>query len=365
MTGPVVIAAGGTGGHVFPAAALARGLRADGIEPVLITDRRGVVFGDELKGVACHSVRAARMAGRGPLARIGGAAMLAAGFAQARRLLRRCAPTVAVGFGGYASVPPVAAAASLRVPVLIHESNAVLGRANRLLARRAAAVATGFADSEWTGVGDACVHTGVPVRDAFLAARARGYAAPTADGPIRLLAVGGSQGASSHGRLIPRALASLPERLRRRLRVAQQCRSEDLESARATYAEAGVEADLRPFIDDVAARLAEAHLVVARAGASTIAEIAVVGRPAILIPYPFATDDHQTANARAVADAGGGWLAAESALDAPGLARRLEALLDDGAALERAAAGARAVGRPDSVERLVALIRELAGEARS
>ena len=359
----VAIAAGGTGGHVIPALALARGLRADGIDPVFVTDRRGVAFGDELQGVARHAVRAGGIAGRSLFGRIGGAVSLAVGFVQSRRLLRRFAPAVVVGFGGYASLPPAAAAASLRIPVLVHESNAILGRANRLLARRAAVVATGFAGD--LGAAADCVHTGVPVRDAFLSARARGYAAPGADGRVRILAVGGSQGATSLGRTVPRALASLPQGLRRRLRVEQQCRAEDLESARTAYTEAGIEAHLAPFIDDVARRLADAHLVIARAGASTVAEIAAVGRPAILVPYPFAADDHQTANARAVARAGGGWLVAEGELDAPGLARRVAALLEDDAALERAAAGARALGRPDCVARLVALIRRLAGEARS
>ncbi len=352
-----VIAAGGTGGHVFPALALARGLRADGIEPAFVTDRRGIAFGDGLSDVACYAVRAGGVAGLGLFGALRGGLALAAGFVQARRLFRRLGPALVIGFGGYASLPPVAAAASLRIPVLVHEANAVLGRANRLLARRATAIATGFPDTV-----DAGAHTGVPVRDAFVAARARPYAAPSDDGPIRLLAVGGSQGARFLGRVVPHALASLPERLRQRLQVDQQCRPEDEASALGAYAEAGIVARVSRFIDDVSVRLAAAHLVIARAGASTIAELTVVGRPAILIPYPHAIDDHQTANAHAVAAAGGGWPMAESALDVGALRNRIAALLDDPAALQRAAAGARGLGRPDAVERLVALARRVSAE---
>ena len=356
-TGPgerVVIAAGGTGGHVFPALALARGLAESGLEPRIVTDRRGTAFGGALGEVRCHTVRAGRLAG-GPLATAAGGAALAAGFWQARRLLRRLAPAAAVGFGGYASVPPVAAASSLRVPVVVHEANAVLGRANRWLARRAAAVATGFPDPAFAGAPES-VHTGVPVREAFAEARARAWEPPARGGPIRLLAVGGSQGARILGRVVPSALAALPEALRRRLQVDQQCRPEDEDAARRVYADAGIEARVRPFIDDMAACLAGAHLVIARAGASTIAELAAVGRPAILVPYARAADDHQTANARAVAAAGAGWLAPEDSLDAAALADRVARLLDDPAALARAAAAARAFGRPDSAELLVALV---------
>lgn len=356
MTGPVAIAAGGTGGHVFPALALAGGLRAAGIEPVFVTDRRGVAVDGDSSGVARYAVSAGEVSGRGPLGALRGGAALAAGFAQARRLFRRLAPALAIGFGGYASIPPVVAASSLRVPVAIHEANAVLGRANRLLARLAAAVATGF-----PGAAPGGEHTGVPVRGAFLAARARPYAAPAGGAPIRLLAVGGSQGATSLGRTAPRALALLPERLRRRLRVDQQCREEDSDAARRIYADAGIEARVRTFFPDMAELAAEAHLAIARAGASTIAELTTVGRPAILVPYPHAADDHQTANARAVEAAGGAWLAPERGLGAESLRDRVERLLDDPGALERAAAAARAFGRPDATERLVALVRRLAG----
>ena len=358
MSGRVVIAAGGTGGHVFPALALARGLRRNGFEPVFVTDRRGVSFGDDLGDVPCHTVRAGGVIGRGWSGARRGAVELAAGFVQAHTLFRRLGPALAVGFGGYASVPAAAAACSLRVPVLIHEANAVLGRANRWLARWAAVVATAFPDTARS-----TAHTGVPVREAFLAARARPYRAPTGGGGVRLLAVGGSQGARSVGRVVPRALAILPRALRRRLHVDQQCRREDEDAARRIYAEAGIDARVAPFIDDVAERLASAHLVVARAGASTIAELAAAGRPAILVPYPHAADDHQTANAEAVAAAGGGWAVSERAFDAGSLADRIGRLLADPAALDRAAAGARGIGIPDSVDRMVALVRRLCGEA--
>lgn len=358
MNGPVAIAAGGTGGHVFPALALARALLADGLEPAFVGDRRGLALGGDLESVSCHAVRAGQIAGRGPVGAARGAAEMAVGFAQARRLFRRLAPAVAVGFGGYASLPPMAAASSLRIPAVVHESNAVLGRANRLLARRAAAVATGFAGACPSGV-----HTGSPVRDEFVTARARPYEAPRGSGPIRLLAVGGSQGARVLGRVLPRALAMLPSGLRRRLRVDQQCRAEDIDDARALYERAGIDADVRTFRDDIAERLAAAQLAVARAGASTVAEFAAVGRPALLIPYPHAADDHQSANARVVAAAGAGWLAAEAALDAVGLRDRIAALLGAPGKLARAAAAAREMGRPDAARRLVALIRGVSREA--
>ena len=290
MTGPVVIAAGGTGGHLFPALALAHALRVNGHEPAFVTDRRGIAFGDELAGVACHAVRSGGLAGRGLLAKLRALVDLALGTLQARRLLRRLAPSLAVGFGGYASVPPLLAAASLGVPTMIHEANAVLGRANRLLAPRARAIATAFPETAGLGPRTA-TRTGNPVRQEFIAAREIAYLPPTALAPFRLLVIGGSQGARVLGRVVPAALAALPEALRRRLAVSLQCRAEDLDAARRTLAAAAIEAEVAPFFADIASRLGAAHLVIARAGASTVAELACVGRPAILVPFAGAVDD--------------------------------------------------------------------------
>ena len=353
--GPVVIAAGGTGGHVFPALALARALRGAGMAPAFVTDRRGTAFGGDLADVPCHKVRAAGLAGRGVIGMVRGVINLLLGTLQARTLLRRLAPSLAVGFGGYASVPPLLAARSLGIPTLVHEANAVLGRANRLLAPGARTVATAFSETAKLSADERrrMVRTGNPVRAEFVTARSVPYPEIKPDGRIELLAVGGSQGARVLGRTLPAALAMVPETLRHRLHIVQQCREEDLEAARQAYRDAGIDATLAPFIENVADRLAAAHLVIARAGASTVAELTVVGRPAILIPYPHATDDHQAANARAVEAAGGAWMISEDVLSAESLAQRIEQVLNDPAGLATAAARARDIGHPDAVERLV------------
>jgi len=356
--GPVVIAAGGTGGHVMPALALAHGLQSAGFAPALVTDRRGTAFGDELGGIACHTVRAGGLAGRGVIGALRGLIALVLGGFEARALLRRLAPSLAVGFGGYASVPPLVAAASLGVPTLVHEANAVLGRANRLLAPRARAIATAFPDTRRMRAADGkrATRTGNPVRPEIIAARDVPYPALDPSGPVRLLVVGGSQGARLLGRMVPVALARLDPGLRRRLFVAQQCRPEDLEDARRMFAEASIEAEVAPFFDDVGRRLAASHLVIARAGASTVAELACAGRPAVLVPFARAIDNHQEANARMLEAAGGAWVMLESELSADSLAQRLAELLA-GAELPAAAARARAFGVPDASERLVALAR--------
>lgn len=360
-SGPVVIAAGGTGGHVFPALALARALRSAGVAPEFVTDRRGTAFGGDLANVPCHKVRAGGLAGRGVSGMLRGVFNLLLGTLQARTLLRRLAPSLAVGFGGYASVPPLLAARSLGIPTLVHEANAVLGRANRMLAPGARVIATAFPDTTKLRLADQqrLLSTGNPVRAEFIAARSVPFPEVGAAGKIEILAVGGSQGARVVGRTLPAALAKLPDGLRGRLRVVQQCREEDLDTARKVYRDAGVDASLAPFIENVADRLAASHLVIARAGASTIAELTVVGRPAILIPYPHATDDHQAANARAVATAGGAWMISEHDLTPESLAHRIEQILGDPAGLATAAARARAIGHPDAVERLMEAARAL------
>ena len=364
MTGPVVIAAGGTGGHVFPALALARALLRRGHEPAFVTDRRGIAFGDELAGVACHAVRSGGLAGRGLLAKLRSLVNLALGTLQARRLLRRLAPSLAVGFGGYASVPPLLAAASLGVPTILHEANAVLGRANRLLAPRARAIATAFPETARLRPRAATRtrRTGNPVRPEIIAAREIAYLPPSATAPFRLLVIGGSQGARVLGRTVPAALAALPEALRRRLAVSLQCRAEDLEAARQTLAAAAIDAEVAPFFADIAERLGAAHLVIARAGASTVAELACVGRPAILVPYARAVDDHQSANAAALAGIGAAWVITEAELDAPRLGAEIACRIG-AATLTQAAASAHAYGEPDAAERLAALAGELIAEA--
>jgi UDP-N-acetylglucosamine--N-acetylmuramyl-(pentapeptide) pyrophosphoryl-undecaprenol N-acetylglucosamine transferase len=359
----VALAAGGTGGHMFPAEALAGELIARDVKVALITDRRGEVFGDRVKGVSVHQISAGVLAG-GVVERAQGALRLAVGVFQARGILARLRPGAVVGFGGYPSVPTMLAASRAGIVTVLHEQNAVLGRANRLLAPRAVRIATGFPSIETFGraAADKVVCTGNPVRAAIAAVGTVPYPAPEPGGPLRLLVMGGSQGARVFGRLIPAAVALLPEALRRRLIIAQQCRGENIEEARAAYACLPQAPELATFFHDVPERLASVHLVIARAGASTVAELGAAGRPAILVPYPFATDDHQAANARAVVEAGGAWLMPERTLTPESLAEQLRALLVEPAILASAAACMRAAGRPDATARLADMVIELLPE---
>jgi UDP-N-acetylglucosamine--N-acetylmuramyl-(pentapeptide) pyrophosphoryl-undecaprenol N-acetylglucosamine transferase len=356
-----VLAAGGTGGHLFPAEAVARRLVAGGGAVHLLTDRRADAFAEAVPGVTIDRVRASQLGG-GPLHAAYGLAELAVGMVQARRLLRRLMPTAVVGFGGYPSVPTMLAAAQLGLPTLIHEQNAVFGRANRLLAPRARRIATGFAETTGLRAADKtrAVHTGNPVRPAILAVGAAGYAPPEPGGPIELLVTGGSQGARVFSEIVPPALAALPSDLRARLRVSQQARPEDRAAAAAHYQTLGIAAAVESFFDDMPARLQRAHLVICRAGASTVAELAAAGRPAILVPYPYATDDHQTANAGAFAMAGGGWAMPQTRFAVDALTARLIALFSEPSVLAEAAAAARRFARDDAAERLAALVLELA-----
>jgi UDP-N-acetylglucosamine--N-acetylmuramyl-(pentapeptide) pyrophosphoryl-undecaprenol N-acetylglucosamine transferase len=362
VSAPFVLAAGGTGGHVFPAEALAGELLASGRTVHLLCDGRADDFARRLPGVEVHRVPAGRLGG-GPGQAVHGLAGLALGVVQARRLLRRLAPAGVVGFGGYPSVPTMLAARYLGLPTIVHEQNAILGRANRLLVPRAHGIATGFPSTAGLRPADSAraVHTGNPIRPAILAfaETGLGYAAPPSDGPIELLILGGSQGARVLGEVVPPALAALPAEFRGMLRISQQVRSEDLSAVAEIYRHIGVAAELSSFFDDVPTRLARAHLAICRAGASTVAELAACGRPAVLIPYPHATDDHQTANARAFAEAGGGWVVPQSSLSPAVLSRRLEHLLGDRPALAAAAARASSFGRRDATRHLARLVLDL------
>ncbi|MDA0654495.1 MAG: undecaprenyldiphospho-muramoylpentapeptide beta-N-acetylglucosaminyltransferase [Proteobacteria bacterium] len=361
MARGIVLAAGGTGGHVFPAEALAAELRAAGHELALVTDVRGIAYGGALAGIDVHRIPAGTPGVGGPLRRARGVLLAVAGTLRAVRLLRRLKPVAVVGFGGYPSLPTMLAALWLRIPTLVHEQNAVLGRVNRLLVPWVTRVGLSFSA---TGRLDDAAQpkaevVGNPVRPEVLAIRAGGYAPPSADGPIRLLVLGGSQGAAVFSEVVPSALALLPAELRARLKLAQQCRPETLAAARAICDAAGIDAELAPFFGDVPARLAVAHLVICRAGASTVAELKAAGRPAVLVPYPHAVDDHQTANARSVAGAGGGWIVPQSEFTPARLAellRRLFAHPDD---LDRAAEQCRGEDRPEAARALAALVENL------
>ena len=363
---PVILAAGGTGGHMFPAEALARELLARGQRVVLVTDRRGKAFGDALPEVEVHRIRASSF-GSGIVGKIRGVIELCLGAIQARRLIARLHPSAVVGFGGYPSVPTVLMAQRAGVPTVLHEQNAVLGRANRLAAPGAVRIATSFASVAAVKPGDAgkLVFTGNPVRPNVTAVRNLPYPALEGGGEVHLLVVGGSQGARIFSEIVPEALSLLPEALKRRIRIAQQCRPEDIEAAKAAFTKAGIMAELSTFFRDVPERLAACHLAVCRSGASTVAELAAVGRPAILVPYPYAMDDHQTANAQAVADAGAAWLMPQTAFSPQALADRLVALLDLAHTLTKAAEAAHARGGADAASRLADTVLGVANGASS
>lgn len=351
---------------MFPAEALAGELLARGRNVHLLCDGRADSFARRFPKVEFHHVRAGRVGG-GPGQAVCGVAGIAMGVVQARRLLRRLAPAGVIGFGGYVSVPTMLAARCLGLPTVIHEQNAVLGRANRVLAPQAHRIATGFPETAGLRPADRlrAIHTGNPIRPAVLAIADTSYTAPAGGGPIELLILGGSQGAHILGEIVPPAMAALPAVLRGRLRISQQVRSEDRACVTEHYQESGIAAELDSFFDDVAMRLFRAHLVICRAGASTVAELAAFGRPAILIPYPYATDDHQTANARAFAEAGGGWLVPQAGLSQDGLSRRIESLLTDRTALTAAATSAARFGRRDAAQHLARLVLDLAPGADS
>jgi len=357
----VLLTAGGTGGHMFPADALARALLDRGCEVALVTDKRGGAYGDTLSTIASHKIRAGQVTGRGPVAKLFGLLDVALGTLQARGLLKRLRPAAVVGFGGYASFPAMMAAGWLGIPSALHEQNAVLGRANRFLAKRATRIAIAYRTVK--GVppgGEAKLRlTGNPVRAPIAALAKAEYAAPGAGGPLDVLVLGGSQGARIFSEVVPAAIAALPEAARKRLRVTQQARQEDITAAGAAYAAIGLKAELKSFFDDVPERLRAAHLLICRAGASTIAELTTAGRPAVLVPYPFAADDHQTANARSIDAEGGGWLVPQPEFKPETLAARLAALLDDPSALAAAAGKARTLGHPDAAGRLADMVLDM------
>ena len=357
----IVLAAGGTGGHVFPAEALAEELAGRGHSLVLVTDARGATYGGALAELPVHRIQAGTPAAGGIAARIAGLFRAMGGTWQARRLLQRIAPGAVVGFGGYPSLPTVLAAVTLGIPTVLHEQNAVLGKVNRFLAPRVSVIALSFAATRRLREDDQprAEVIGNPVRADVLTVRDAAYAAPDALGPVRVLVLGGSQGAAVFSDVVPRAIALLPPELRARLRVAQQCRPETLDLARRAYAAAEVPAELSAFFHDVPRRLKEAHLVICRAGASTVSEIAAGGRPAIFVPFPHASDGHQAANAGALVDTGGGWQIPQPEFTPKGLAALLARLFAAPQELAAAAAASRSAGRPAAARDLAALAERL------
>lgn len=356
-TRPIVLATGGTGGHVFPAEALAGELEARGVPFTLITDSRGRQWQGALSRRPIHYIRSASPTG--PIQqRVKAVFSLALGLFDAWRALRRIGPAAVVGFGGYASVPTMLAARLRRTPAMVHEQNAVLGKANRWVLGGVSRVATSFARTRFVEDGRARL-VGNPVRETVRSLRSTSYRPPGAGRVIDLLVFGGSQGAASFSKIIPEAILTLPRPMRARLRIVQQCRPEDLDRVRALYLQADIVAELAPFFADLPQRLAGAHLVIGRSGASTVAELAAIGRPAVLIPYPYAADDHQTANARAFECAGACLVIPHADFTAKALAGHLQALFDAPERLAEMAAAAHAAGRPDAAARLADLVGEL------
>lgn len=361
MTQPIILAAGGTGGHLYPAEALAQELLERGRAVVIITDKRGAAFQKLGNKVKVLRVRAATFR-PGLLNKLKALSDILFGVVQSGRLLRKLKPALVVGFGGYPSFPPVFAAQQMGYRTLLHEQNAVLGRANLHLAGKAQGLACSLPDTR--GIrprnADRVTLTGNPVRADIRAVRETPYAAP-AEGPFNLFITGGSQGARVFGDLVPAALALLPQALRARLRVVHQCPETALTATRQNYRKAGVPAEIKPFFDDMPARLAACHLFIGRSGASTVAEIGVVGRPAIFVPYPGHADQQQKHNAELITQKGGGWLFLQDELTAATLAQKLESLIGNPATLDAAARAARACGQPDAVKKLADLAEQLAG----
>ncbi|MFL6798197.1 MAG: undecaprenyldiphospho-muramoylpentapeptide beta-N-acetylglucosaminyltransferase [Xanthobacteraceae bacterium] len=354
----VLLAAGGTGGHLFPAEALAEALGRRGIEVDLATDARAERYGTKFPAREIHLISSETLRNRDPLSLARTVALLGAGAWQAWRLLGRIRPAAVVGFGGYPTVPPVLAATLRKVPSLIHEQNAVMGRANRFLAARVDAIATSFAgvlDREPHLHGKATL-TANPVRPSVIAAAATPYVAPALEERLRLLVFGGSQGARIMADIVPEAVARLEPHLQMRLSVVQQARADDVARVRATYAKAKVAAEVAPFFGDLPARIASAHLLIARSGASTVAEVAAIGRPAILVPLPHALDQDQSANAAVLAQAGGAMALRQDDFTPARLAAEISALASAPQKLVAMAAAARSQGAIDAAERLADLV---------
>jgi UDP-N-acetylglucosamine--N-acetylmuramyl-(pentapeptide) pyrophosphoryl-undecaprenol N-acetylglucosamine transferase len=360
MSGPFVLAAGGTGGHLFPAQALASELMRRGSRVVVMTDGRGHNYSSAFPGAEIATVPAATFAGRSTVGRVVAFGVIALGIVSALAKLRSLRPRAVVGFGGYPSFPVMIAASIAHIPALLHEQNAVLGRVNRMLAPRVAKVAASLPFARFAPKNpERIVFTGNPVRPEA-AALSNEYAPPGASGPIRLLIFGGSQGARSLSELVPDALGRLPDQMRTRLVVTQQCRAPDVEMVEGAYRRHGIQAEVAKFFTDLPHRMATAHLVIARSGASTLSELTVIGRPAVLIPYPHAMDDHQSANAAVLEKAGAAWVVMERDLDVTKLNRLLEQILSEPESLRARAQAAKALGRADAAQRLADLAEQLA-----
>jgi UDP-N-acetylglucosamine--N-acetylmuramyl-(pentapeptide) pyrophosphoryl-undecaprenol N-acetylglucosamine transferase len=360
--GPILLCAGGTGGHLFPAEALASVLLQRGYKVELATDSRALKYGTQFPADAVHAVAAATPSGGSLIAKATALATLARGTLLARALIKRIRPSAVVGFGGYPTVPPVLAASSLSIATIIHEQNAIIGRANRFLAPRVTAIATGFASLARVDdrIKAKATYVGNPVRAAVIAASHATY--PGFDERrLRLLVTGGSQGARIMSDVVPAAVALLNDAQRARLAIVQQARAEDIKRVAQAYDELGVRAEVQAFFDDLPGRLAQSHLLIGRAGASTVSECAVIGRPALLVPLPGSLDQDQAENAAWLAQLGAAWVLPQSEFSPPHLARELAHYLDNPHVLTAAAIAAKQAGKADASSRLADLVLKVAG----
>src|SRR4051794_22397330 len=364
MTTPplILLAAGGTGGHLFPAEALGVELMKRGMAVRLVTDARALRYSGLFTTDMIDVVPSETARGRNPLSLARTGLTLAAGTAAAFKLMRKLKPKAVVGFGGYPTLPPLMAARLCRIPAVIHDSNAVLGRANRFLAGGVDAIATSLPGvlAKDAALAAKTENTGTPMRPAIVAAAALPFALSAPDGPLRLLVVGGSQGARVMSDIVPSAIERLEPALWARLRLVQQVREEDFSRVRAVYDRLKIDAELAPFFGDLPARLAASHLVISRSGAGTVAELGAVGRPSILVPLPGSIDQDQFANAGVLADARGAIRIAQADFSPYRLAAELSQLAAEPARLTAMAAGARTVGRLDAAERLADLVVKVA-----
>lgn len=353
----IILSAGGTGGHVMPAQALALDLLSRGYKIEMITDKRGMKYADAFEGVPLHEIRAGTLGG-GLQGKIKGAFDLGIGILQAQRLLQKKMPDVVVGFGGYPSFPAVYVAQKLKIPTILHEQNAIIGKANAMLAPKAIRIASSTPELRGLEETDRVhtVFTGNPVRPEIAALYTKPYPKLDNDSKLRILVMGGSLGARVFSEVLPDALIQLPADYRARLHIIQQCREEDIDETKQKYAGAGIEAELSTFIKDVAHQLEHAHLVIARSGASTVAEVSTAGRPAIFVPYPHHKDQQQKMNADVISDAGGGWVMTESGFTAEAILALIETFLQNPEVLFRTAEKTRSCARPDAALKLGNLV---------
>lgn len=358
--GIVLLAAGGTGGHVFPAEALAFKLRERGYSVHLVTDSRAERYAGKFPADEIHVVPSATIGSKNPVAVARSLWKLWTGMRSAKRLIQRLKPVVVVGFGGYPTVPPLLAATRLGVPSMLHEQNAVMGRANKALAPRVRAIAGGFLPESGGTFSDKTVATGNPVRPAILAAAEQPYKPSHPGEDFNLVVFGGSQGAQYFSKAMPTAISLIDDALRARLKVTQQVRPEDMDMVSGCVAQLQMGADIAPFFNDMAERLAKAHLVICRSGASTVSEISVIGRPAVLVPYPHALDHDQAANAAALAATGGAKVIAQSELSPERIASILTHVMNDPEKLANMAAAAKLAGKPDAANLLADMVEAIA-----